>query len=622
MRGVGGGAALPLAIVTRAGNADRLACLTAAAEAEGLARGMTLSDARALCPGLVTRPADPLAEAAFLRGLARWATRFAPRVACDGTDGLVLDITGVAHLFGGEAALLADLAAGLARLGLSLRLGAAGTPGAAWALARFGALRVAAPGAEAAALAPLPPAALRLPEPTLAALDRLGLRRIADIAALPRAGLARRLGPEVLMRLDQATGTAPEAIAPTPEPPPLAVRLTLPEPIGLVADVMAGLARLLERLCTQLADAGLGARRLRLTLRRVDGGAAEVEIGLARPLRAPERIAAIFAHGVEAVEAGFGIDMLRLAVLVAEPLGAQQLRLAGKPGGEALADLLTRLGNRLGFEALWRLAPAASHIPEKSFLRLAAAFAEAAPGWPAAPGLTLADPNWADAGAAAAPNAPPRPAPAPTHIWAETPEGWSATGTEGSARQVGEAEVVAKPHRNVACHVAGLNAPQEAFAHAPSATPPHSLIRHEPGAWAAESTAQQDEAAQKDAARPQTGAKTAGTRAARNGATRAGKTALVAPLSSARPLLLFAPEPLSGTTSSSTPPRRFRWRRMELAATRAIGPERIAPEWWLDEPAWRSGLRDYWQVETADGRRLWLYHTPQNPGWFAQGEFA
>ncbi len=468
--------ALPFAVVARAGNADRLACLTAAAEAEGLARGMALADARALCPGLVTRPADPLAEAAFLRGLARWGTRFSPRVGCDGADGLVLDITGVAHLFGGEGALVADLMAALARLGVAAQPGLAGSRGAAWALARFGARRAAAPGGEAAALATLPPAALRLPDPTLAALDRLGLRRIADIAALPRAGLARRLGAEVLLRLDQATGAAPEAIAPEPEPPVLSVRLTLPEPIGLVADVMAGLARLLDRLCARLADAGLGARRLRLTLRRVDGGAAEVDIGLARPLRDAARITALFAQGVEAVEAGFGIDMLRLQAMAVEPLAAQQLRLAGKPGGEALADLLTRLGNRIGFEALWRLAPAASHIPEKSFLRLAAAFADAAPGWPT-PG-------------------PPR------------------------------------------------------------------------------------------------------------------------------PLLLFAPEPVAGAGEGATPPARFRWRRMEFATTRALGPERIAPEWWLDDPAWRSGLRDYWQIETRQGRRLWLYHTPQNPGWFAQGEFA
>ena len=465
----------PLAIIARAGNADRITCLSVEAEAEGLVRGMALADARALCPGLVTRPADTLAEAAFLRGLARWAVRFSPRVATDGTDGLMLDIAGVAHLFGGESALLAEVEAGLARLGVGAQAGLAGTRGAAWALARFGPQRLAAPGAEAAALAPLPPAALRLPAPTLAALERLGLRRVTDIAALPRAGLARRLGAEVLLRLDQAQGSTPEAMAAEPEPPILSVRLTLPEPIGLVSDVNAGLMRLLDRLCARLADAGLGARRLRLVLRRVDGGEAQVEIGLARPLRDAPRIAALFAHGIETVEAGFGIDMLRLQALTVEPLAPQQVQLAGKPGAEALADLLTRLGNRLGFDALWRLAPAESHIPEKSFLRLAAAFADAAPGWPAGP---------------------------------------------------------------------------------------------------------------------------------------------------MRPLHLFSPEPLAGAGPGDTPPPRFGWRRMAFATTRALGPERLAPEWWLDDPAWRSGLRDYWAVETAEGRRLWLFHTPQCPGWFAQGEFA
>lgn len=470
--------AQPFAMIARSGSADRLACVTTAAEMAGLARGMALTDARALCPGLVTRPVDPVGDTQFLRGLARWATRFSPRVARDGADGLVLDITGVAHLFGGEAALCADLAAGLERLGLEARIGLADTRGTAWGLARYGNGRAAPPGGAAAALAALPPAALRLPEPTLAVLERLGLRRISDIAALPRAGLARRLGAEVLLRLDQALGAAPDPIAPEPEPPLLSARLTLPEPIGLVSDVMAGLARLLERLCARLAEAGLGARRLRLELRRVDGSIAQVDIGLAQPQRNGARIAALFAHGVEAVESGFGIDRLRLEALIVQPLAAQQLRLAGKPGAEALADLLTRLGNRIGFEALWRLAPAESHIPEKSFLRLPAAFADAAPGWPALP------------------NRPPR------------------------------------------------------------------------------------------------------------------------------PLLLFAPESLASAGAGSAPPQHFRWRRMEFASVRSHGPERIAPEWWLDDPAWRSGLRDYWQIETRQGRRLWLFHTPQDPGWFAHGEFA
>lgn len=87
-----------------------------------------------------------------------------------------------------------------------------------------------------------------------------------------------------------------------------------------------------------------------------------------------------------------------------------------------------------------------------------------------------------------------------------------------------------------------------------------------------------------------------------------------------RPLVLFPPEPIAGYRSD--PPKRFQWRRMSFRTAQSIGPERIAPEWWLDNPDWRSGLRDYWRIYTFEGRRLWLFFTPQNPGWFVQGEFA
>jgi protein ImuB len=434
---------------------------------------MALADARALCPALVTRPADLAAEAAFLLRLARWAGRWSPLVGREGADGLVLDVTGVAHLFGGEAGLMADVAAAAERAGLTLRAGLGDTRGAAWALARFAPGGVAPPGAPLAALGDLPPAALRLDSDTAAALDRLGIRRIADLVGVPRATLARRFGAALPARLDQALGAAPEPVAPLRLPPHIGVRLTLPEPIGLLADLEAGLARLLPRLCAQLEAAGLGARRLRLDIRRVDGTATAAEIGLARPMREAEAIARLFRPALEAVDAGFGIDALRLTAPVTEAMPARQVVAAGAAEGDRLADLLTRLGNRLGFEALCRFAPAESHIPERAFQVLAAAWAEPCGPWPAGP---------------------------------------------------------------------------------------------------------------------------------------------------ARPLVLFPPEPIMA--EGPAPPRRFRWRGQVHVTARATGPERIAPEWWFDDPAWRTGLRDYWRVETEAGLRLWLFHTPQTPGWAVQGAFA
>ena len=441
---------------------------------------MTLADARAICPDLATRPADLAQEAAALAALRRWAGRYGPMVAADGVDGLMADISGVPHLFGGEADLRDDLQARLGRAGLAAISAIAGTRGAAHALARHGG-GIIADGRLAEGIGPLPVAALRVDHGTAEALARVGLTRIADLIPLPRAPLARRFGQGLVMRLDQALGQHAEPVAAEHEAPHFGVRMTLPDPIGLQSDVMAGLERLLDRLCAKLAAHRMGARRLRFELRRVDRGMVQVEIGLARPMRDPVRIAALFVKGVDEVEAGFGIDALRLSALVVEALAPEQI--TGQMGSsavrqdDALADLLSSLGNRIGFDRVLRLLPAESLIPERSQIIAPAAYCA--------------------------------PEPAPLHI-------------------------------------------------GPS-----------------------------------------------------------------RPITLFPPEPVMA--ASGNPPASFRWRRMRFTTLRALGPERITPEWWFDDPAWRSGLRDYWRIETREGPRLWLFVTPQAAGaqdWYVQGEFA
>ncbi|EPX76513.1 putative DNA polymerase IV protein ImuB [Litoreibacter arenae DSM 19593] len=453
-------------------------CLNIAAERHGLRRGMAQADAHAICPSLIIRPADLARETATLAALCRWAGRYSPMVAVDGADGLIADVTGVPHLFGGDAELRDDLHAKLEHAGLGVVSAIAETRGAAHALARHGGGAVPE-GELMAAIGRLPVSALRIDSKTGEALSRMGLIRISDLAAQPRAPLARRFGSGLVRRLDQALGMQPEPVAPAAELPHFGVRITLPEPIGLQADVMAGLSRLLERLCGKLACHHMGARRLRLVLHRVDRETAHVEIGLARAMRDPERIAALFAKGVDEVEAGFGIDAMRLSAHITEPLPPEQMGAGPNLRHEdALADLFSRLGNRLGFDHVLRLLPARSKIPERSFLLAPAAYSEA--------------------------EAPPR-------------------------RQGPE-----------------------------------------------------------------------------------------------RPIIIFPPEPVMTAAfhQSTTPPARFRWRRMQFTTLRVTGPERIAPEWWFDDPAWRSGLRDYWKVETCEGPRLWLFCTPQVSNWFAQGEFA
>ena len=285
----------PLAVVADRRGLLLLASLTAAAEAGGLRRGMALGDARAILPGLVTRPADAAADARARGALRRWAGRFSPWVA-EEAEALVLDVTGCAHLFGGEAALAARVGAEAAGLGFTVRLGLADTLGAAWAVARYtGAEAVPAhagdaidqearatrsrarkrqwerrgpppqaaggivpPGETLAGIGPLPVAALRLEPEAAERLRALGLGRIAALAALPRAAIGRRFGPEVLRRLDQALGRVPEPVSPARPEPVLALRLGFPEPIGTAEDVLAGLDRLLAPLADRLAEAGQG----------------------------------------------------------------------------------------------------------------------------------------------------------------------------------------------------------------------------------------------------------------------------------------------------------------------------------------------------------------------------
>ena len=520
----------PFAIVATDNNTQTLASLSPEAEAIGLRLGQPLRDARAFCPNLMTRPANPLAEAAFLTTLRRWAGKFTPHVAEEPPAALLLDITGCAHLFGGEVGLTEALAADCADLGLSVQTGIADTAGAAWALARFAGQHtqstrsgdaidqearatrsraakrhwtrggpaprfglattapvIAPPGMTRQTIGPLPIAALRLPPAAAVNLAKLGIRRIDDLSGLPRAALARRFGRDVVQRLDQALGVEPEPITPARPETSFAMRLSLPDPIGLEADIMAAIDRLLPPLCTKLTHHAKGARQIRLDLFHPDRSHQSLIAGLARPSHDPDQIRPLILLKLAGLDPGFGIDVVRLVASITEPLHPRQhsghaeaLANANsrRDQGTAMDDLLTRIGGRIGLEAIIRLHPADSHIPEKTATRMAAAFAEPVMQWPK----------------------PPVP----------------------------------------------------------------------------------------------------------------------------RPLVLFNPEIVT-TDDPGRPPLAFRWRRRDFATQTATGPERIAPEWWLDDPNWRSGLRDYWRLETQTGERLWLYYAHgglTSGGWFCQGIFA
>jgi protein ImuB len=371
----------PFATVISAVGRCLIAAVNPAAAAAGLVPGMPLADALSFLPGLATEAAEPADDAAALNRLAEWCGRYSPWTAPDGTDGIKIEITGCAHLWGGEAALATDLARRLLRQNIAHRIAVAGTLGAAWALARFatGAKELIepaspGPGGERMALAALPVEALRLDPSTAAGLRRVGLKRIGELVAMPRDALARRFGEQVARRLDQALGDLPEPLSPLGEAPVRRVRLSFAEPIADPADLARAAERLADDLVARLAREGTGARRLDLAFHRIDGRVEHIRLGTARPSRDPKHLAGLFAARLETIDPGLGVEDMILAVFAVEKLAPEQMALASHlpppqvGWGGGLAPLLDRLGARLGLAALSHIEPCASHIPERASL--------------------------------------------------------------------------------------------------------------------------------------------------------------------------------------------------------------------------------------------------------------
>jgi protein ImuB len=361
------------ALVTsaRSGNRDLIAAACPEARALGILPGMTLARARVLVRGLDVRPADAGGDAAWLARLGLFAARrWSPRTAVSGADGLWLDLTGVAHLFGGEEQMCRRILAFCRRLGFSARIAVAGSLGVAHALARYGGrpLLLAPPGSEAALLAPMPLAALRLEEETLGAAHRLGLERIGALIAMPRAPLQRRLGETVLLRLDQALGRVPEPFEPiVPEEAP-AVLLRFLEPIASAEAIEEASGEAVRRLVPLLAEAGLGVRSLDLLCARVDNDVQAVRVNLARATRDGAHLHKLLCAKIETIEPGFGIERIRLVAARVEPLGARAIEgeLAGARPVPDFATLVDRLAARLGARRVHRLGAVESDLPERS----------------------------------------------------------------------------------------------------------------------------------------------------------------------------------------------------------------------------------------------------------------
>lgn len=371
-----GADAAPLALISETAHGPRIIAVNAAGLTAGVQAGMRLADARVLCPQIATAPSDPAGDLAFLEELALWAQRWGPWSALDLPDGLIIDVTGVSHLFGGEAALIADVQAAFANRRLAVRAAIAPTAGAAWALSHFASNgAILGPQDDAIArLANLPVAALRLDDDILLILRRLGLKRVGELHGVARQALFRRFrkrhvpATNPLIRLDQLLGKVPEPLLPVlATQAPLAQR-RLMEPVrhrDLLERVVIDLAVDIAR---QLDSQALGARRLELSMWKVDGGVVVRCLELSAPSRDPRHIAELMSGRLEGLDAGFGIEFVRLRCLWVEPLKLTQndFEAATETNGTSLAACIDRLSIRLGPKAVRRPVPHASHIPERA----------------------------------------------------------------------------------------------------------------------------------------------------------------------------------------------------------------------------------------------------------------
>ena len=356
---------LRVALVVEAAHGQLVHAATTAA---GVRRGTRLTDARALDPGLQAVAADVAGDGELLGRLARWASRWSPLVEVDGEDGLRLDASGVAHLFGGEAGLVRDIETRFGTMGLSCRAALAETAGAAWGLARFGGS--ALPGKPLAErIAPLPVAALRLgPGPTRT-LELLGLKTIGALAGVPRRSLARRFreADNPLDALDRMLGRRAEPLTAAPFDVPPRATIRLAEPVADPGAAAQALELLVPQLVEQLTARRLGARRLSLCGYRVDGEVESASAATALPTRDPRHLQRLLADKTDTLDPGFGFDAFLLEASWCEPLGGGQDSLVDEPRGERqVAELVDRLSVRLGPDKVRRPAPRGSHVPERA----------------------------------------------------------------------------------------------------------------------------------------------------------------------------------------------------------------------------------------------------------------
>ena len=529
---------------------ERSAALDEPAIRAGLHLHQSLADAMAVLPALTAADADPEGDRQAMKALAGWAQRYSPVTAYDFPNGLWLDVTGCAHLWGGEAELAEDLLSRLKKRGIPARICVADTFGAAYAIAHHSEhYSIVPPGGHRDLLSLLPVERLRLADETQNLLQRLGLTTIGHVEDLPRDELSRRF-PDLLPRLDRAFGLAEEAIDFLRPSPEWIERLRFADPISAPEDLERAIAKLLESLCTRLQAGRKGGMRFEARFFRADGGAQSARVSTALATRDAERISQLFREKLGFIDPGFGVDIVEISAHRVEPLEDRQVSLLRSVQQtrciEELAALIDSLENRLGEGRVYRIAQCESYIPERAVRHIRP--------MEDLESLTACEASVQRKRNKINPALKERTDRSPLYRTALIP---------AAAFRRGENDAISSGDRN-ALKIGEIDREQlwERF--------------------------------------------------------------------SERPIRLFAyPQPIEVTAAiPDAPPILFRWRKIVHRIRRAEGPERILPEWWLENGIddETNELRDYYRVENMQGLRFWVYrqgsYESGAPRWYLHGLFG
>jgi protein ImuB len=322
---------------------------------------MPLAEARALLPRVHFEQHDGSADGEALQVLAIRCRCFSPMIGIGEEASLLMDVTGCAHLFGGESSMIRQVAKFMDRSGLVSRIAIADTIGAAWGACRYGRAGVVPHGENESMLCGLPVAALRLSLPIVETLCELEIRTIGELRTLPRGSLVSRFGGAVVNRLDQAFGQLPELIVPVRATELIQADWTFDEPVTDRRSLELSLYRLIEQIADALRKRQLGVQRLTC---QIDG--LSFPIGTISPTTSPAHLWELVRLHMERLSLPSEVTRIEIratmtARQVAQP---QQLFPDERVDQRGVRPLLDRLGSRLGSSALLRPYLVPDPLPE------------------------------------------------------------------------------------------------------------------------------------------------------------------------------------------------------------------------------------------------------------------